>query len=94
MQTVGRNPRWLIIYVYLYMGTKEKIIAKINEIEDEQLLKEILSLINIESELGETYELTEEQKSAVNEGLNDFNNGRFYSQNEADELIKKWLENK
>ena len=76
------------------MGTKEKIIAKINEIEDETLLKEILSLINIESELGEIYELTEEQKSAVNEGLNDFNNGKFYSQTEADELIKKWLENK
>ncbi len=76
------------------MGTKEKIIAKINEIEDEKLLKEILSLINIESDLGEIYELTEEQKSAVNEGLSDFDNGRFYSQMEADELIKKWLENK
>lgn len=76
------------------MSTKEKIIARINLIEDEALLDEILRLISIESDLDEVYHLTKEQQSAVEEGLNDVENGRVYSQKEADKLIKEWLKGK
>ena len=61
----------------------------INSIKDESLLEEILRLISIESDLEEVYELTEGQKSAVDEGLSDVEDGRVYSQKEADELINK-----
>ena len=76
------------------MNTKEKIIAKINSIESEALLQEILELISIEADLNEVYEVSDEQKAAIDEGLNDVENGRVYTQSEADELIKEWSKGK
>lgn len=73
------------------MKTKEKIISKVNSINDEQLLEEILDLLNIESDLEEIYRVSETQKVAIEEGFLDIKEGRVYSQEDADELTKKWL---
>ncbi len=76
------------------MKTKDKIIARINAIHDERILEEILKLVDVESEVNEIYEVSEEQKYALEEGLNDLKEGRIYSQKEVDEQTRGWLKNK
>lgn len=76
------------------MGTKEKIIAKISSIDDENYLKHLLSVLNAVEETEEVYNLSEPEKRAVEEGLKDVAEGRVHSQSEVDEITKKWLKGK
>jgi predicted transcriptional regulator len=74
------------------MKTKEKIIEKIQRIEDESILEDLLAVIDLEMELdGDTVELNDEQKSAVDEGLKDIEEGRSYSNEEAGNIIDEWM---
>lgn len=61
------------------MNTKQEIINKINTIENPAILEEILNLIRTESEFEEIYAFTNKEKTAVNEGLKDLDEGRSYS---------------
>lgn len=76
------------------MGTKEKIIAKISSIEDENYLKHILNLLSAVEESEAVYALSDTERKAVDEGLKDVEEGRTLSQSEVDEMIKKWLNGK
>lgn len=76
------------------MGTKEKIIAKISSIEDENYLKHILNLLSAVEESEEVYALSNAERKAVNEGLKDVSDGRTYTQSEVDGLTKKWFKGK
>ena len=73
------------------MEIKEKIIKRINAIDDPVILKEIYRLISLESEM-EVYEMTEEERQGVEQGISDFKNGRWFTQEEADNIYKKWRE--
>tara|TARA_R110000868_G_scaffold339116_1_gene599857 strand:+ start:1100 stop:1387 length:288 start_codon:yes stop_codon:yes gene_type:complete len=73
------------------MGTKEKIIAKISSIDDENYLKHLLNVLNAVEETEEVYNLSEPEKRAVKEGLKDVAEGRVHPQSEVDERTKKWL---
>ncbi len=74
------------------MTIKQQIIDRVNAIEDPTFLKGILDLINAGSELEEVYSFTQEEKRAVQEGLQDIDAGRVYSNEAAKKLISKWLE--
>jgi predicted transcriptional regulator len=70
---------------------KLQIINKVSAITDELILEEIYRLVNIESEMDSIYRLTDEEKKAVEIGLNDINEGRVYTSEQANNMIKEWL---
>ena len=71
---------------------KLQIINKITSITDELVLEEIYRLVNIESEMDSLYRLTDAERSAITEGLKDVKEGRVYSSEAAENMIKEWLE--
>ncbi|MFZ2906037.1 MAG: hypothetical protein WAZ98_07545 [Cyclobacteriaceae bacterium] len=70
---------------------KLQIINKVSSINDELILEEIYRLINIESEMDSIYRLSDEEKKAIELGLKDIKEGRVYTSEQADNMIKEWL---
>lgn len=71
---------------------KLQIINKVSSITDELILEEIYKLVNLESEMDSIYRLTNNERSAITEGLNDVKEGRVYSSEGAEKMMKEWLE--
>ncbi len=70
---------------------KERIIKKIYEIKDQDLLEELLKAVELEHEIDGIYELSREEKDAIDEGIDDAEAGNTHSSEEASELVRKWL---
>lgn len=70
---------------------KSKIISHVQQSQDENLLTEIYNLIQAEVDLNKVYVLTEYEKSMVEEGLNDVREGKTYSSEKANEILREWL---
>ena len=71
---------------------KLQIISKITTITDELILEEIYRLVNRESGMDSLYRLTDAERNAIAEGLEDVKEGRVYSSEAAENMIKEWLE--
>ena len=69
---------------------KERLIKKINETDDQNTLEEVYRLLNINFD-DEVYILSEEQRSAVNEGLEQIKNGQYLTSEEAHKQTEEWL---
>ena len=76
------------------MKVKQKIIERINSIEDETILNVIYSLISIERDFEKIYKFSPTEFHEVNEAINDADNGRYYAQKESEKLIAEWLQEK
>lgn len=70
---------------------KSQIINQLNLIEDEMFLQEIYDLIKVESDNDALHNLSAVEKKAIEAGLNDIQNGKIYTSEEANDLIKGWL---
>ncbi len=70
---------------------RKKIIEKLSSIEDELILKEIYDIVKIESGIDSVYNLTAEEKDAIDVGLKDIKDGKIVSSEKANALIKEWL---
>jgi hypothetical protein len=70
---------------------KEKLIAEINRINDEELLSNILRNVELEQELNEIYILSADERVAVREGIEQIKNGQFYTNDEANTIFNKCL---
>lgn len=70
---------------------KKKIIDRIKKIQDESLLEELFKAVELEHEIESTYELSSEERVAVEEGIKDVDQGKTYSHNKADRIVKEWL---
>ncbi|HEY9341828.1 MAG TPA: hypothetical protein VIQ23_09620 [Hanamia sp.] len=78
------------------MSTKElkdKIIEEIEKTENEFLLEEAYRLLHLEASDNDTeiYTLSNDQKEAVTEARNQFKNGQFLTNEEANKGIDEWL---
>ncbi len=71
---------------------KLQIISKITSVTDELILEKIYKLVNLESEMDSVYRLTDAERSAIVDGFKDVNEGRVYSSEAAENMIKEWLE--
>lgn len=77
------------------MKTKEKLIAKIQQIEDESVLQDLLKRVDLEIKLsGNIVQLDENQKIAIDEGLKDIEEGRLLSDQEARKMVNEWMKKK
>ena len=63
---------------------KLQIISKITTITDELILEEIYRLVNRESGMDSVYRLTDAERNAIAEGLEDVKEGRVYSSEAAE----------
>lgn len=76
------------------MTVKQKIIDRVNSIEDETVLNEIYNLISTENDFDKVYEFSSNELKQVNEAIDDADNGRYFTQKESEKLIAKWFQEK
>ena len=70
---------------------KKRLIDKIQETDNKNLLEEAFRLLQMESEDIEVYKLSEDQKNAVNEARQQIKNGQFLTDYEANKDIDECL---
>jgi hypothetical protein len=70
---------------------KEKLIEKIENTDNVQLLRELDLFIEFEAKAGEVYEMCAEEFEAVNDGLDQLKNGRRLSHEESNKHVDQWL---
>jgi len=68
---------------------REKLIEKIRNIEDEELLEHISDLIDFES--NEIYEMSPGEIEAVEDGIKQIENGQSLSHEEVKRQTAEWL---
>jgi len=70
---------------------KNKIISKINSIEDEDILNTVYEIIdNATNE--KIYHLSPEQINVINEAREEYKRGEYSSNEDVNDEIEKWLE--
>ncbi len=70
---------------------RKRLIGKINETENNELLEEMYRLIANEEAVNSIYKLSDEQFIAIEEAQNHFKNGQFLKSDKADKEIDEWL---
>ena len=70
---------------------KKRLIGKINQTRNNEILEEMYRLIINEETGSDVYELSVEQKNAVEEAQIQFKNGQFLKSEQADKQIEEWL---
>ena len=71
-------------------GLKEKLIEHIRKTEDQQLLEEISTLLELQ-EPDTIYQLNEQQKKDISEAKEQIKNEQFLSNEDVDKDINEWL---
>ena len=69
---------------------KKKLIAKINLTDNNEILKSVMNLLEFHNEEN-VYILNDAQLAAIEEAQEDFRNGRFLTNEDANAEIEKWL---
>mgnify|MGYP003692776209 CR=1 FL=1 len=72
---------------------KKLVIEKLNKLDDVNIIEQIKDLIDFESE-SDFYELNDEQIIRVKEAKNEYKNSFVLNENEANQDIEKWLNEK
>ena len=70
---------------------KKRLITKINQTHNNEILEEMYRLIANEDSFNNIYEFSDEQQNAVEEGQLQFKNGQFLKSEDADNEIEEWL---
>lgn len=70
---------------------KEKLIAKIGSTNDDELLRQLLRVLDIESKTEELYFLNKAEEIAVKEGIAQLDQGKFLSNEEANKQAQQCL---
>lgn len=70
---------------------KQRLIGKIKQIENNELLEEMYRLITNDETDNNIYVLSDEQLNAVQEGQLQYLNGQFITEDQADKDIEEWL---
>ncbi|NOX85489.1 MAG: hypothetical protein GXO86_05925 [Chlorobi bacterium] len=72
---------------------KNILIHKIASIDDETFLKAIRTIIDAKTE-STIYKTSHKQKQSIKEGLDQLQNGEFYTNEQLEAEVNKWLEEK
>jgi len=85
----GTRPRRVVISLN-DMNIKERIKERVDSISDPQLLNELLKAVELEHEIEDVGELTEQEKNTIDEGIADAEAGNLHSNSEASQLVMQW----
>lgn len=78
------------------MTTKElrhKVIDRINKLDDESLLNDLIKIIDNTINEDEIYRLSDEHKKAVNTAINQIEKGDYLTHEQSNKQIDEWLNN-
>ena len=70
---------------------REKLIREINLSDNKNLLEELYRYLNRENRTQKTYNLSDEQKFAIEEAREQINKGDYLTSEEANQEIDEWL---
>jgi len=70
---------------------KQKLIRRIDQSENSELLEEMYRIIADEESDGNLYELSEDQIRAVEEAQLQYKEGKILTSDQADKDTEKWL---
>ncbi|MFI5161740.1 MAG: hypothetical protein ACHQHN_10715 [Sphingobacteriales bacterium] len=71
---------------------KKKLIAEINNTDNDELLSEILTMLHIESKsINGVYQMSEAEQEAVKDGIKQIENGQSISHEEVKRQMNEWL---
>jgi len=70
---------------------KNQVIGKINQLTDNELLMDVYKLLNDSPTDSEIYRLSDNQKVAIDEAIDQINNGDFLTSEQANKEINEWL---
>ena len=76
------------------MTTKElryKVIKKINELDDENLLHDLIRLIEDSTDDNEIYRLSDNHKKAINIAIDQLGKGDYLTNEQSNHQIDEWL---
>lgn len=68
---------------------KKKLISKINQTNNDDLLEEMYRLLTVDESEFEILKLTSEQKTEIEEAQSQYKKGQYLTQENADKEIKK-----
>jgi hypothetical protein len=75
----------------LTLELKKQLIEKIESTDDNAILEEVYRILDIGEDNFGIYQLSSEQRLAVDAGLEDIKNGRVISHDEAKKEIEEWF---
>ncbi|MBI6115733.1 hypothetical protein [Salegentibacter maritimus] len=70
---------------------REKLIREINLSDNKNLLEELYRYLNRENRTQKSYNLSDEQKLAIEEAREQINKGDYLTSEEANQEIDEWL---
>mgnify|MGYP000870811929 FL=1 len=70
---------------------QKELIEKIRSTYDESVLEEVYKILELNTENFDKIVLTDFQKSKIDSGLKDMEDGNFISHEEANKQIEEWL---
>ncbi len=70
---------------------KNKVLERLEKVEEAYLLEEILNLIEIESSADEVFEIPKEHKADLEISLQQLKEGKTVSNEAVNQHVKKWL---
>jgi hypothetical protein len=70
---------------------RKRLIEKIAKTENEELLREIYRLLEMETSDIEIYKVSSDEMDAITEARDQIKNGEFLTDEEADKEIDEWL---
>ncbi len=71
---------------------KQKLIAQINDTDNDELLSEISTMLYVESKSANgVYQMSAAEREAVEDGLSQIKKGQWISDEEANRQVEEWL---
>ena len=70
---------------------KRLLISKIDDIDDEELLKAVYKLLDYKSSSGDIYVLSKEEEKEIDKGIQQVKEGKTISDEDVQKEIDKWL---
>jgi len=80
--------------LYIAMTTKElkgKVIGRINETNDDEVLTDVCIILDDSYEETEIYQLSENHKAAITLGINQIKLGKYLTNEQANKEADEWL---
>ena len=70
---------------------QKRIISKLKETKDKNLLEDIYKFLNLADEADDLFPITAKMRLEINKGLKDVEEGRVISHSKVKKEIAKWL---
>ncbi len=70
---------------------KNKLFDKIQLTDDDNILEEVYRILDVSTQEVDMFILSDDQTASIDEGLRDYEEGRFLTNDEANREIEEWL---